>query len=77
MWIGGCLGSLYVWSTIFATPKIGAGAALGLTVAGQMVVGLFLDHFGLIGLAKQAATPLRIVGTVLVILGVSMVATQK
>jgi len=77
MWIGGCLGSLYVWSTIFATPKIGAGAAIGLTIAGQMITGLFLDHFGLIGLTKQAATPLRIAGTAIAILGVSMVAAQK
>ncbi len=22
MWVGGCLGTLYVWSTIFATPKL-------------------------------------------------------
>lgn len=77
MWVGGCLGTVYVWSTIFAAPKIGAGTTLGLTVAGQMIAGLFLDHFGLIGLTKYPATPLRITGTVLVILGVSMVAAQK
>lgn len=77
MWVGGCLGTLYVWSTIFATPQIGAGATLGWTIAGQMIAGLFLDHFGLIGLTKYSASPLRIGGTVLVILGVSLVATQK
>jgi transporter family-2 protein len=77
MWVGGCLGTLYVWSTIFATPKIGAGLTLALTIAGQMIAALFLDHFGLIGLTKYPASPLRITGTVFVIIGVSLVAAQK
>ena len=77
MWIGGCLGTLYVWSTIFATPKIGAALALALTIAGQMIAALFLDHYGAIGLAKYAASPTRIAGVVFVVLGVSLVAYVK
>lgn len=77
MWFGGCLGTLYVWSTIFATPRIGAGLTLGLTIAGQMIMALFLDHFGALGLTKYPASPLRIMGVMLVIIGVSMVAAQK
>jgi bacterial/archaeal transporter family-2 protein len=77
MWIGGCLGTLYVWSTIFATPKIGAALALALTIAGQMIAALFLDHYGAIGLAKHSASPTRIAGVVLVVLGVSLVAYAK
>ncbi len=77
MWIGGCLGTLYVWSTIFATPKIGAALALALTIAGQMIAALFLDHYGAIGLTKYAASPTRIAGAVLVVLGVSLVAYAK
>jgi bacterial/archaeal transporter family-2 protein len=77
MWVGGCLGTFYVWSTIFATPKIGAALALGLTIAGQMIAALFLDHYGAIGLTKYAASPTRIAGVVLVVLGVSLVAYAK
>lgn len=77
MWVGGCLGTVYVWSTIFAAPKIGAALALGLTIAGQMIAALFLDHFGLIGLTKYPASNLRIAGTVLVIIGVSFIAAKK
>ena len=77
MWVGGCLGTLYVWSTIFATPKIGAALALALTIAGQMIAALFLDHYGAIGLTKYAATPTRIAGVVLVVLGVSLVASAR
>jgi bacterial/archaeal transporter family-2 protein len=77
MWIGGCLGTLYVWSTIFATPKIGAALALALTIAGQMIAALFLDHFGAIGLAKYPASPIRIAGVLFVVLGVSLVSVAK
>lgn len=77
MWIGGCLGTLYVWSTIFTTPRIGAALALALTIAGQMIAALFLDHYGAIGLTKHAASPTRIAGVVLVVLGVSLVASVK
>jgi transporter family-2 protein len=77
MWFGGCLGTFYVWSTIFATHKIGATLALALTIAGQMVAALFLDHYGAIGLTRYAASPTRIAGTVLVVLGVSLVAYAK
>ncbi len=74
MWIGGCLDTLYIWSTISATPKIGAALALALTIAGQMIAALFLEHYGAIGLAKYPASPTRIAGVVFVILGVSLVA---
>ncbi|MBD1925436.1 DMT family transporter [Trichocoleus sp. FACHB-90] len=77
MWIGGCLGTLYVWSTIFATPKIGAALALALTIAGQMMAALFLDNYGAIGLNKVPISPERIAGVVLVVLGVSLVGFAK
>jgi bacterial/archaeal transporter family-2 protein len=77
MWIGGCLGTLYVWSTIFATPRIGAALALALTIAGQMIAAFFLDYYGAIGLNKVPASPERIAGVVLVVLGVSLIAYTK
>ncbi len=77
MWTGGCLGTLYVWSTITATLRIGATLTLALTFAGQMIAALFLDHYGAIGLAKYPASPTRIAGVVIVFLGVSLVAYAK
>jgi bacterial/archaeal transporter family-2 protein len=77
MWIGGCLGTLYVWATIFVTIRIGATLTLALTFAGQMIAALFLDHYGVLGLTKYAVNPIRISGVLLVILGVSLVAYTK
>ena len=77
MWTGGCLGTLYVWSTIVATLRIGATFTLALTFAGQMVAALFLDHYGALGLAKYPASPVRIAGVVIVFLGVSLISYAK
>ena len=77
MWVGGALGTLYVWATIFVTLRIGATLALALTTAGQMIAALFLDHYGAIGLTKYTASPTRIAGVVLVVLGVSLAAYVK
>lgn len=74
MWVGGCLGTFYVWSTIFSAPRIGAALALSVAIAGQMIAALFLDHYGALGLTRYAASPPRIAGVVLVVLGVSLIA---
>ncbi len=77
MWTGGCLGTLYVWSTIVATLRIGATLTLGLTFAGQMLTALILDHYGAFGLTKYPASPIRIAGVLTVFLGVSLIAYAK
>jgi bacterial/archaeal transporter family-2 protein len=77
MWTGGCLGTLYVWSTIVATVRIGATFTLALTFAGQMVAALALDNYGALGLTKYPASPVRIAGVVIVFLGVSVIAYAK
>ncbi|KAM3089767.1 DMT family transporter [Phormidesmis sp. 146-35] len=77
MWTGGCLGTMYVWATIVATLRVGATLTLALTFAGQMMASLFLDYYGAIGLTKYPASPTRIAGVVIVMLGVSLVAYAK
>jgi bacterial/archaeal transporter family-2 protein len=77
MWVGGCLGTLYVWATIVATLKIGTTLTLALTFTGQMIASLILDHYGLFGLTKYEMTPIRIAGVLIVIFGVSLVAYAK
>lgn len=38
-------------------------------MAGQILASVAIDHFGLFGLAAHPATPLRLVGTVLLLAG--------
>lgn len=72
-WIGGLLGALYIYAAVILAPRLGAATLVAAIVAGQMVASLLLDHFGLVGYPQQSATPVRLVGALLVIGGVILI----
>jgi len=76
IWLGGLLGALYVGSGIVLGPQLGAGMFMALTVAGQLVAALVLDHYGLLGFPVRPVDLGRIVGVGLVIAGVVVLARQ-
>jgi hypothetical protein len=51
---------LYVVSVIVPVPRLGSALAFALIVAGQMGISLSIDQFGLFGLARHPASPVRI-----------------
>lgn len=73
VWIGGLLGSFYVFVSVIAAPRLGAAVLFGLIVAGQVLCSLVLDQFGLVGYARHAITPGRVLGAALVLVGVALV----
>jgi bacterial/archaeal transporter family-2 protein len=73
MWIGGALGAAYVFSAILIVPKLGAANLLVLAVAGQLVAAVVLDHYGWIGLPEHPVSALRLLGVVLVFVGMVLV----
>lgn len=74
LWVaGGTLGALFVSTAAWATPRIGAGAFFALVIAAQLMVSLFLDHFGLIGLEVRPANAVRLGGALLLAVGAVMV----
>ncbi|PLR86444.1 DMT family transporter [Bacillus sp. V33-4] len=46
---GGLLGAFYVSVMIFAVPNIGVAPALVAVIAGQLIFGVLIDHFGWFG----------------------------
>lgn len=76
-WTGGILGTLYVASSVVLSPKIGVAAMLSMVIAGQMVMSMLIDHFGLLNAAVYPVTPQRFVGAVLVAFGASVMAFGK
>lgn len=72
-WTGGFFGAVYVVITIMLLPRLGAAALLALFVTGQMLASLAFDHFGLFGLARQPADPLRLLGALLLVAGVVLI----
>jgi len=73
LWLGGILGAIYITTAIILTPRIGIGALLALAIAGQVIAGLALDHYGVLGLEPRAVGAGRAIGAVLVIGGALMV----
>jgi len=73
LWIGGLLGAIYITAAIVLTPKIGVGALIALTIAGQVVASLVLDHYGMLGVAVREITTGRVMGAILVVAGALMV----
>lgn len=69
MFLGGFLGAAYVLVIILTVPHLGAAVVLSATIVGQVVLGLFLDHFALLDIEQRTASFGRILGTFLIILG--------
>lgn len=74
IWTGGVLGAVFVSLTIYLANKLGAAAMVAWLVAGQLVMGLVLDHFGLISYAVREVTASRVAGAVLLVAGAALVS---
>ena len=71
--LGGLASPLYITSGILLFPRLGALVAVGLFVTGQMFASLFLDLFGLLGVAEKDLTFGIAGGAILVLIGIVMV----
>ncbi|EHJ47001.1 protein of unknown function DUF606 [Solidesulfovibrio carbinoliphilus subsp. oakridgensis] len=72
-WIGGSLGAFFVTATVILAPRIGAGAMVALTLAGQVAASMALDHFGLLGFPHIPFDLKRLAGSVLLLAGVYLI----
>jgi transporter family-2 protein len=73
IWTGGLLGAVFVVTTAWLAPVLGAATLLSVAIAGQMTFALVLDHYGLVGFPQRAMSPGRAVGVVLLITGVVVI----
>jgi transporter family-2 protein len=76
MFTGGLLGSFYIFTTIFTSPKIGFANMFSLVICGQIILAVIFDHFGLLSNAVHVITPLKVLGIVFLILGVYIIQTH-
>ena len=72
-WIGGLYGAFFVAMAAFAAPRIVVASLLTAAIGGQILAALVLDHFGLLGLPRQAVNVERIAGAALVLAGAVLV----
>ncbi len=72
-WTGGLIGAVYVTTVIISVPKIGTANLVSLSVAGQLLAAVVLDHYGLLGFAVHPANGWRLLGMVLIMAGALLV----
>lgn len=72
-WAGGLLGAFFVTTAVALVPKLGVAMTFSLVVAGQMLVTLVIDHFGLFGVPVKEVSVARVAGIVLIAAGVVLI----
>jgi transporter family-2 protein len=72
-WTGGFFGTVYIAISIFLVPRLGAAFFVALLVAGQMVASVAFDHFGALGLSEHPVDIPRLIGAVLLVVGVALI----
>ncbi|MFI4984847.1 MAG: DMT family transporter [Solirubrobacterales bacterium] len=74
--IGGLLGAVYVTVALVAVRTLGASGLTAVVIAGQLVISVVIDRFGLLGVARQHVGAERILGLALLVIGVALVVRK-
>lgn len=74
--IGGFLGAFFVVVALITVRTLGLSALTAIVVTGQLTIAVVVDRFGLLGLSKQQIGAPRIVGLVLLLVGVVLVVRR-
>ena len=65
----GIFGLVVIFSMSYMIPRVGVATALICLLAGQLLIGTLLDHFGLLGAAQKSFDFTRALGLAVVLLG--------
>lgn len=68
--IGGTMGAVFVFASLWAVPILGVLTMSTLVILGQMVAAIVLDHYGAFGLTQMSISPTRLLAAGLVAAGV-------
>ena len=66
--LGGVLGVLYMIITVLVIPKIGVAPAFAGVIAGQVIIGTIIDHYGLFGGIQSPLNMKKTAGMILLFL---------
>ena len=67
---GGVFVAFYVLSVTWVAPQFGVGNAVAFVLLGQIISMAAIDQFGLLGAAVHTVTPQRLVGLLMMAVGV-------
>ena len=69
----GALGAMLVFAIAFLIPRVGAATLFITLLAGQVITGMVMSHFGWLGSEVEPITLIKVVGVVLMIGGAAIV----
>jgi bacterial/archaeal transporter family-2 protein len=72
-WFAGALGAFSLTAIILAFPNLGPGLTFGLIVAGQMIISVVLEHYGILVAQPHPINLLRVLGILLIVGGVALI----
>ena len=74
---GGLLGVVYIATSVVVAPRLGVGYSLALIIAGQVLISMLIDHYGLLGSPMNPINWPKALGSLLVVAGVALMAWGK
>jgi transporter family-2 protein len=74
--VGGLLGAVFVTVALVTVRTLGASGLTAAVIAGQLMISVVIDRFGLLGVAKQHIGTSRVLGLVLLVAGVVLVVRR-
>lgn len=74
IWLGGACGVTVLTGSILLFPRLGSMQTVIFPIAGQIIMGLTIDHFGLFDANVISITIARLLGATLVFAGVLLIA---
>jgi len=77
IWTGGAIGVVMVTTSLIFVPRVGSLIWFASVMTGQTVAAMVLDHFGWMGNPRSTASPLRVLGAVLLVGGVVAIVQAK
>lgn len=72
-WTGGLLGTFFVAGIVILLPRLGVVLSFSLVLAGQMFAAILFDQFGWMGLAIKEISAGKIIGVIMLIIGVLLI----
>ncbi|MGA2490635.1 MAG: DMT family transporter [Anaerolineales bacterium] len=73
--LGAGIFGLILYQTISVTlPRLGSTMMITLIIIGQLLVGIIIDHFGLLGVATRHIDIFRVMGVIALLIGGFLIA---
>lgn len=73
----GALGASLVFAIAWLIPQVGAGPVMITLLAGQVIGGLLMSHFGWLGSPVSPITLMKIIGVLIMVAGASLATLGK